>query len=109
MFKNEDFLKVIMKMLVEYKFLFPLNWVFIGINGSFWAGRFEFDGRETKIKHIPIGNQDSILIPPINGMVVDSTGDAMHFSIKGSGEVSHPTICRLNESIPIGPLDGPET
>ena len=108
MLKNENVLKVIMKMLVEYKFQFPLSWVFIGINGSFWSGRFEFEVGENKIKHIPIGNQYSILMPPINGMVVDLRGDAMHFSIKGSGEVSHPTICRISESIPIESLNLPK-
>ena len=108
MLKSEDVLKVIMKMLVEYNFQFPLSWVFIGVNGSFWTGRFEFGGIGTKFKYIPLSGEEQELKPPINGMVIDSRGDAMHFSVKGSGEVSDPTLLRLTKPLAIAPLNWPK-
>jgi len=109
MFSKENIHKSIKesfkKILTEYNFQFPLSWVWIGVNGAFLTGRFELSKGDLKLKSIHLSGRAQKLRPPVNAMVVDARGYAVHILFKSFGEVSKITYCHVDEAPPIAPLN----
>ena len=96
------------KILTEYNLQFPLSWVWIGVNGAFLTGRFELSRSDVKLKSIHLSGKAEKLRPPVNAMIVDARGYAVHIFFGSSGEVSKMTYLCVDEPPPIAPLNWPK-
>jgi hypothetical protein len=104
MFTEESLRKIFETILIKYNFQFPISWVWIGINGAFLTGRFEFSKNE-KFKSIILNGKAKKLRFPINAMLVDARGEAAHVLLKRFGEVDMVTRCKIDDPPPMGPLN----
>ncbi len=108
MFTEESLKKVFLTILIDFNFQFPISWVWIGVNGAFLTGRFEFSKNEKKFKSIILNGKAKKLRFPVNAMPVDARGEAVHVFFKRFGEVNKVARCRVDDPPPIGPLNWPE-
>ncbi len=99
---EESLHDIFKRVLIEYNFQYPMTWTWIGINGRAVTGRFERK-KDGGLKTIMLNGKPKTLRFPVNAMLVDATGQAVHILFKSSMQLGEMNRCKVDEPPPAVP------
>ena len=99
---EESLQKIFKTIFIDYNFQFPLSWTWIGINGAIVTGRYELK-KDGGVRGVVLNGKPKSVEFPINALVVDGRGQAVHILFKDSMEFGDLSPCRVDEPAPATP------
>jgi hypothetical protein len=113
MFPEEAFKKIVEMIFIDYKFEFPITFAMVGMKG-FLVWKFELAmaigelKTTAKFESTVLAGKAKSLRFPINMMIVDSRGEAIHILFKAPSEINKVTRCQVEQPPPTDPINWPK-